>query len=340
MKAAAVVNYENKPHAVEIREVEVPECGDDDVLLEVKAASVCGSDIHQWEGKQSWTVSYPIILGHEFGGVIKEVGKNVTAWKVGDRVVSETAAYVDMFGPMSRQGLYNLDPSRKGFGALMNGAMTKYAKVAQRLLHKVPDSVAFEYAAMTEPCSVAYSATIDPGLIKLGDRIAVLGPGPIGILSAIMAKLAGAEVALVGLERDKARLDIAKGYGVEVVYNSAVEWARSTDGLGCDGIVDATGVSIALQGALDAIRPNGWISKVGWGPQPLNFSLDPLVQKNVRLQGSFSHNWPMWEKVLRMLDTKQLDLKPVLGGTFPLEQWETAFSKMHSGEYIKSVLIP
>ena len=77
MKAAAVVNYENKPHAVEIREVEVPECGDDDVLLEVKAASVCGSDIHQWEGKQSWTVSYPIILGHEFGGVMKEVGKNV-----------------------------------------------------------------------------------------------------------------------------------------------------------------------------------------------------------------------------------------------------------------------
>ena len=109
MKAAAVVNYENKPHAVEIREVEVPECGDDDVLLEVKAASVCGSDIHQWEGKQSWTVSYPIILGHEFGGVIKEVGKNVTAWKVGDRVVSETAAYVDMFGPMSRQAQSQLE---------------------------------------------------------------------------------------------------------------------------------------------------------------------------------------------------------------------------------------
>ena len=122
--------------------------------------------------------------------------------------------------------------------------------------------------------------------------------------------------------------------------NSPVEWARSTDGLGCDGIVDATGVSIALQGALEAIRPNGWISKVGWGPQPLNFSLDPLVQKNVRLQGSFSHNWPMWEKVLRMLDTKQLDLKPILGGVFPIDQWQSAFEKMHSGEYIKSVMGP
>ncbi len=340
MKSAAVVNFENKPHAVEIREVERPICGDDDVIIEVKAASVCGSDIHQWEGKQSWTVKYPVILGHEFGGVIVETGKNVTAWKEGDRVVSETAAYVDMYGPLSRQGLYNLDPSRKGFGALMDGAMTKYAKVAQRLLHRVPDSVEFQYAAMTEPCSVAYSATIDPGLLKLGDRIAVLGPGPIGILSAIMAKMGGAEVALVGLERDKPRLEIAKKYGIEVVFNSPVEWARSTDGLGCDGIVDATGVSIALQGALEAIRPNGWISKVGWGPQPLNFSLDPLVQKNVRLQGSFSHNWPMWEKVLRMLDTKQLDLKPILGGVFPIDQWQSAFEKMHSGEYIKSVITP
>ena len=151
MKSAAVVNYENKPHAVEIREVERPICGDDDVIIEVKAASVCGSDIHQWEGKQSWPVNYPVILGHEFGGVIVELGKNVKQWKEGERVVSETAAVVNMFGPLSRQGLYNLDPSRKGFGNGVDGAMTKFAKVPQRLLHKVPDSVAFEYAAMTEP---------------------------------------------------------------------------------------------------------------------------------------------------------------------------------------------
>jgi alcohol dehydrogenase/L-iditol 2-dehydrogenase len=340
MKSAAVVNYENKPHAVEIREVESPICGDDDVIVEVKAASVCGSDLHQWEGKQSWPVNYPVILGHEFGGVIVELGKNVTNWKEGDRVVSETAAVVDMFGPLSRQGLYNLDPSRKGFGNGVDGAMTKYAKVPQRLLHKVPDSVAFEYAAMTEPCAVAFSATIDPGFLKLGDRIAVMGPGPIGILSGVMAKLAGAEVAIVGLERDKARLDVAKKYGMEVIYNDATEWARSTDGLGCDGVIDAAGVSASLKGALDAVRPNGWITKVGWGPQPLNFSLDPLVQKNVRLQGSFSHNYPMWEKVLRMLDTKQLDLKPVLGGVFPIDQWKTAFEKMNSGEFIKSVITP
>ena len=167
-----------------------------------------------------------------------------------------------------------------------------------------------------------------------------MGPGPIGILSGAMAKLAGAEVAIVGLERDRARLEVAKKYGCDVIVGDPMDWARAVDGLGVDGVVDAAGVSATLKTALDVIRPNGWISKVGWGPQPVGFSLDQLVQKNVRLEGSFSHNWPMWERVLRMLGTGKLDLAPVLGATFPIEQWQSAFEKMASGEYIKSVIRP
>jgi alcohol dehydrogenase/L-iditol 2-dehydrogenase len=105
-------------------------------------------------------------------------------------------------------------------------------------------------------------------------------------------------------------------------------------------VVDAAGVSASLKQALEVIRPDGWISKVGWGPQPLDFSLDPLVAKNVNLQGSFSHNWPMWERVLRLLETGKLDLKPVLGGVFPIKEWKTAFEKMQSGEILKSVIKP
>ena len=87
------------------------------------------------------------------------------------------------------------------------------------------------------------------------------------------------------------------------------------DGLGVDGVIDAAGVSATLKTALEIVRPDGWISKVGWGPQPLNFSLDPLVQKNITLQGSFSHNWPIWERVIRLLATGQLDVNPIVGGT-------------------------
>jgi alcohol dehydrogenase/L-iditol 2-dehydrogenase len=107
-----------------------------------------------------------------------------------------------------------------------------------------------------------------------------------------------------------------------------------------DGVIDAAGVSVALKTAMEIVRPNGWITKVGWGPQPLGFSLDPLVMKNITLQGSFSHNWPVWERVLAVLSSGQLDVRPIIGGTWGLESWHDAFEKMHGGEIVKAVLKP
>lgn len=339
-KSPAVVNFSREPHSVELREFARPEAGPEDVILAVEAVGVCGSDLHQWTSSHSWPVNYPVVLGHEFGGIIAEVGSGVKGWSEGDRVVSETAAVIDPKSPMTRSGRYNLDPNRKGFGYGVDGAMTRFVRVPARCLHRVPAGLAFEQAALTEPCCVAYNAVIANARIEPGDRVLVLGPGPIGILCAAMARLAGAEVALVGLERDRARLNIAKAYGCDVIVGDATEWARARDGLGVDGVVDAAGVSAALKTALELVRPAGWISKVGWGPQPLNFSLDPLVQKNITLQGSFSHNWPMWERVLALLASGRLDVRPITGGVWPLEQWHEAFEKMHGGEIVKAVLRP
>ncbi len=341
MKSPAVVNYSEEPQSVELREVERPEAGPTDVILAVQAVGVCGSDLHQWTSQHSWPVNYPVVLGHEFGGSIVELGREVKGWSEGELVVSETAAVIDENSPLTRQGLYNLDPTRKGFGYGVNGAMTSFVKVPARCLHRVPAGLAMEEAALTEPCCVAYNAVINNGSIKPGDRVIVMGPGPIGILCAAMARLAGAEVALVGLERDQARLEIAaKAYGCQAIIGDGSTWAKERDGLGCDGVIDAAGASASLKAALEWVRPNGWISKVGWGPQPLNFSLDPLVQKNIRLQGSFSHNYPIWERVLALLASGQLDVKPITGGIWNLESWHEPFEKMHRGEIVKAVLKP
>jgi alcohol dehydrogenase/L-iditol 2-dehydrogenase len=340
MKSAAVVNFSSAPHSVELREFARPVAGAEDVILAVEAVGVCGSDLHQWTGQHSWPVNYPVVLGHEFGGRIAELGAGVRGWAEGDRVVSETAAVIDPGSPLSRAGRYNLDPRRKGFGYGVDGAMTRFVRVPARCLHRVPDGLPLEQAALTEPCCVAYNAVIENGRVQPGDRIVVLGPGPIGILCAAMARLAGAEVALVGLERDRVRLNVAKAYGCDVIVGDATEWAWRRDGLGVDGVVDAAGVSAALRTALELVRPAGWISKVGWGPQPLNFSLDPLVQKNVTLQGSFSHTWPMWERVLALLASGRLDVRPITGGVWPLTEWHTAFERMHGGEIVKAVLQP
>ncbi len=336
----AVVNYSPKPRSVELREVPVRAIADDQVLLEVQAVGVCGSDLHMWTGDQGWKVNYPCILGHEFGGVIRQVGSRVTGWKQGERVVSETAAIIDPDSPMTRRGLYNLDPNRRGFGAAVDGAMTKFVPVPARILHKVPDELPLEKAALTEPCCVAYNAVAMNAHILPGDRVVVLGPGPIGILCAAVARLRGAQVAVVGLERDRVRLDIAEKYGCTALVGDPTDWAMAGDGMGVEGVVDATGYSPAMQTAMQIVRPAGWISKVGWGPQPLNYSLDPIVQKNITLQGSFSHNWPIWERVIALLASGMLNVDPIIGGVWPLDQWEAAFETMHSGQIVKAVLKP
>jgi len=325
---------------VELREIARPEPGEEDVILAVEAVGVCGSDLHQWTASHSWTVNYPVVLGHEFGGRVAAIGARVRGWQEGDRAVSETAAVINADSPLSRRGLYNLDPTRKGFGYGVDGAMTRYVRVPARCLHRVPDGLSMLHAALTEPCCVAYNAVIQQARIAPGDRILVLGPGPIGILCAAMARMAGAQVALVGLERDRVRLEVGRQYGCEVIIGDATEWARARDGLGADGVVDAAGASAALKVALDLVRPAGWISKVGWGPQPLGFSLDPLVAKAVTLQGSFSHNWPIWERVLALMSSGQLNVGPIIGGTWPLAGWHEAFERMHQGGIVKAVLTP
>ncbi|MFV1980741.1 MAG: zinc-binding dehydrogenase [Rhodothermia bacterium] len=340
MTIPAVVNYGPEKGSVDLREVAIPDFGPSDVLLRVEAVSVCGSDLHQWMGTHSWPVNYPVTLGHEFGGTIAEIGKDVSGFMTGERVVSETAAIIDPESPLTKAGRYNLDPARKGFGYGVNGAMTHFVRVPARCLHRLPSDVPFELGALTEPCCVAYNTVINQSEIREGDRVVVLGPGPIGILCAIMAQIAGADVAIVGLERDAIRLKMAADYGVTTIVGNPTDWAMERDGLGVDGVVDAAGVSVALKTALDIVRPAGWITKVGWGPDPLGYSLDPLVQKNITLRGSFSHTWPDWEAVIKLIASRKLDVEPLIGGIWPLEQWEEAFNQMHSGSIVKAVLRP
>ena len=340
MGVAAIVNFAPEPGSVALQQVSIPDFGPTDILLKVEAVSVCGSDLHQWMGTHSWPVNYPVTLGHEFGGTIAETGADVQDFKVGQRVVSETAAVIDQDSPLTRAGKYNLDPARKGFGYGVNGAMTQFVRVPARCLHHVPDHVPFERAALTEPCCVAYNAVINQSPIEPDDRVVVLGPGPIGILCAVMAKIAGADVAIVGLERDEVRLETASQYGITTIVGDPTSWAMERDGLGVDGVVDAAGVSATLKTALEITRPAGWITKVGWGPEPLGFSIDPLVQKNIRLQGSFSHTWPDWEAVLDLIGSGRLDVEPLIGGIWPLEEWHEAFTQMHDGSIVKAVLKP
>jgi alcohol dehydrogenase/L-iditol 2-dehydrogenase len=236
-------------------------------------------------------------------------------------------------------------PNRLGFGYGLDGAMADFVRVPARCLHRLPANVAFEDAAMTEPGCVACNAVMELSRITPGDTVVVLGPGTIGLMVVQMCKLCGpGELILVGTSRDDARLEIGRQLGASITLKAdvddVVERVKAAgDGFGAHLIIDCVGISAALKSCLEMVRPMGQITKVGWGREPLGFSLDPLVQKAVTLQGSFSHTFRTWERVIGLMAGGQLNLAP-MRRVFPLADWENAFKTMDSLEIAKSVLTP
>ncbi len=341
----ALVNYGPEDGAVELRDVLIPKPGPGEALLRVRAVGACGSDLHQYHGTQSWPVNWPVTLGHEFCGEIAALGAGVDGWAIGDRVACETAARVCGVCALCRAGRYNLCPHRLGFGYGVDGAAARYVVARVALLHRIPDGVSWEEAALTEPCSVAANAVLEQSSPRPGDTAVVLGPGPVGLLcTALLAATRPSHLIVVGLTKDSARLELARAYGAtRAVVSDAEDPAEAVraigDGLGADLVIDASGVSATLRTAIEIVRPAGQVTKVGWGREPLGYSIDPLVQKAATLRGSFSHTWATWERVLRLLGDRALDVRPLVTA-YPLAHWREAFERMERGEIAKAVLIP
>lgn len=342
----AVVKYDNVAGATEVREVPIPEIGPDDVLVKVAYIGVCGSDPHMHHNRVSYKVNVPLILGHEFSGTIEKLGANVKGYAVGEPVTCET--HYDYCGKcvLCRTNRYHICRERKGFGFHADGAFTKYVRVPSRILHKLPAGVSLREASLTEPVCVAYSTVAKISKVMPGDVVVVIGPGPIGILCAKMASIMGAaEVVVVGTDGDEGRLEIAKEYGATVTINSSRQDAVSIikglgDGYGADTVIDAAGFSPTLKLSMDVIRPGGQITKVGWGPDPVGFSLDPLIAKVVNLQGTFSHTWEVWEKSLVLMGKKMIDVNRLITHELPLDKWAESFELMETKRGLKIVLTP
>ena len=342
----AVVKYADAPGATELREVKVPEIGETDTLVEVAYTGVCGTDPHLHKNTSAFKFVRPFILGHEFAGTIKKTGSKVEGFSAGDRVTSETHAEYCGKCTLCRQNNYPLCRERKGFGFHVDGAFTKYVKVPQRILHHVPDNVSLKAASITEPFCVAYKALVSNSKVKPGDTVVIIGPGSIGILCARLAQLSGAgEIVVIGTEGDDRRLELSKDFGATITINSSGEDPLEKimslgDGCGADLILDLAGGSSALKLSMDAVRPAGQITKIGWGRLPVGFSLDPIIAKSVTLRGHFSHTWDVWEKCLTLMGKGMVDLERLITHELPIDQWERAFEMSESKEAVKVVLKP
>lgn len=346
-KMKALIKYGQRPDMVEIRDVPEPRAGPGSVLIEVKAASVCGWDIEMWKHKMANPVKVPVIQGHEFCGIIAETGKGVKDWKKGDKVTCETSAFVCGKCFLCRKGEYQLCPERKGFGYGVDGAFAKYVVAREEILHRIPEGLSFAEVALTEPFCVSHHALADRTRIIPGDVVVVIGPGPIGLISLQMARISGAaRTILIGVGLDRPRMAVAEkeGWADEIINadekNAVAAVKTLTGGMGADVAADCAGNSAAFMTALECVRPLGQVVKIGWGPKPFDRSLDILLRKSIALYGTFGHNWHNWEAVLKLFGSGRFNLKSLIWGVLPLENWREAFEAVESHKAIKAVLIP
>ncbi|WP_198543704.1 zinc-binding dehydrogenase [Petroclostridium xylanilyticum] len=342
----AVVKYDNVDGATELREVPIPEIGPDDVLVKVAYIGICGSDPHMHHNKVTYKVNVPLILGHEFSGTIEKIGENVKGYQIGDRVTAETHA--DYCGKciLCRTNNYHVCRERKGYGFQTDGAFAKYVRVPSRILHKVPENVSLKEACLTEPLCVAYSSLVKHSNMKPGDLVVIIGPGPIGLLCTKVASLIGAsDIIVIGTDGDEGRLEKAKELGATLTISSSKEnpvpiIMGMRDGYGADIVVDTAGFSPTLKLSMDVVRPCGQINKIGWGPKPVDFSLDPLISKAVTVNFTFSHNWDIWEQCLVLMNKKAVDLNQLITHELPLDKWQEGFELIESKKGLKVVLTP
>ncbi|MFC6174723.1 zinc-dependent alcohol dehydrogenase [Subtercola frigoramans] len=328
-----------------LADVPVPKPGRGQVLIAPRAVGVCGSDLHTWRGTVSWQLATPVILGHEMAGEIVDIGAECGPWRVGDRVVCETNGSVCGKCRMCRTGSPQHCPDLKVFGAHTDGFFAARCIASIETLHSIPTELDFVTASMTEPVAVAYAGVISRGHLELGEHVVVVGAGAIGIFAAQIARAAGAaSVTLIGVDRDvpKAPLIASLGLGELVVSgrDNVVEAVKGqTRQLGADLVIDAAGVSAAMQTALDVVAVGGRIVKIGWGPNPFGYSLDPVVAKVVSIVGSRGHGWLDWERVLTLLSSRTIDVDSCISAKYEIGEWETAFRDMESGRNVKSVVL-
>jgi alcohol dehydrogenase/L-iditol 2-dehydrogenase len=338
------VQYALKERAVEMREVPRPKMIKGHALVKVSQVAICGTDVHQYLNEHSWPVHVPVVLGHEFSGVVIDVADDVTSFAPGDRVVCESSSYICGQCQYCRSGRYHLCPSRERLGSMRDGAMTEIVRAPERCLHRIPTGLPLEKFTFTESCCIAYHAMAVHGHIRPGMSVAVLGCGFVGLMCVQFAKMQSANpIILTGITSAKARIELGEIFGATHLVLVDREDLRHLipkigDGLGVHIVVDASGKNITLKDAIDIVRPGGQILRVGWGPGAYNFSLDPLVHKEIHLQGVFSHNWEMWEAVIKMIASGALDLSPIRSYTLPLDRWQEGFESMNDNRHLKVVL--
>lgn len=342
----ALVKFARGQGNVEIREVPEPKPGAGQIKVEIKAAGICGSDMHVYHDDMTGVnFNLPVIMGHEFSGIVTEVGEGVTGWKPGDRVLSETSFSICGKCEYCITGSYNLCNERRGLGYYYNGTFTKYIVLPQDRIHALPENVDFISGALIEPLACVTHAVIELTDITVSDVVLVVGPGAIGLAAAQIAKTQGATIIVAGTTVDKDRLLKAKELGADYTINVQEEDLQKfisdiTKGKGVDVVLECSGVGRAADDALKVIKKQGQYTQIGLFGKPITIDFEKICHKELKVRGSIGSKWTSWEKIIQLIEQGKVQTKPLASHQFPITEWEKAFKTFESKEGLKLIFIP
>jgi L-iditol 2-dehydrogenase len=333
---------------IELREVPVPAIGDGEVLIEVKAAGICGTDLHIWHDEFPYWP--PVILGHEFSGVISAVGRDVQDWKPGDRVVGEPHTLACGKCRLCRTGDRQLCTSKRSPGWGIDGCFARFMRFPEpALLHRVPDDLPFEEAAMVEPAANVVHDVLERGRVEPTDTVAVVGPGPIGIMAAMAAKAGGAgRVLLVGTNADEdLRMPTARKIAsIDRVWNVQRENVAAlvseiTGGAGVDLVVEASGAEAGIAMGVQLVRKRGRFTAIGLtGREKIQFPYDGAMFKAVRFTFNMSTSYTSWDRAISLVHSRAIDVRTLITHKGGLERWQEFFTALEEKKGLKGMFFP
>jgi threonine dehydrogenase-like Zn-dependent dehydrogenase len=316
------------------------------VLVRIKAAAICGSDVHGLDGSTGRRIA-PIVMGHEASGIIEEIGKDVKGFAPGDRVTFDSTIYCgECF--FCRRGQPNLCDDRRVLGVScaeyrQDGTFAELAALPDRILYKLPDALDFISASLTEPLAVAAHA-FRIAKVEAGDSILVVGAGLIGLL-LIQILRANCSGTIIAVDVDGARLASARGFGADHTVlagpDAAARLRELTKGRGADQAFEAVGATASIESAIQGLRKGGTLTLIGNASPRIDLPLQSVVTRQLTLKGScaISGEYPF---ALDLMASGKVDARAIVSATAPLSEGAAWFSRLYAREagLMKVVLIP
>jgi len=327
----------HNPHDLRLEEVPEPVIGEDEVLIRVRAMGVCGSDLHLYSGGR--IIPYPHILGHEFAGEIIQVGASAGDLRIGQRVTSEPNFWCGKCA-YCQAGRQNLCVSRIPLGVDIDGAQAEYVKVPARFVWPLPDNVPYEQGALVEPLTVALHC-VRKSRAQVGDTVAIMGCGSIGLLALLCAKAAGCRVVAVDVVPGK--LEFARKLGADEIVNSRESdpvnvVKQMTGGLGPAVVLETAGVSPVPEQAVAMVRSGGRVMFVGLTTQPAQFAPITVVRREVEISGSYIYHAGEFGQTIHLISTGQINVLPLIGLTADLAGAQDVYEQLLAGKAVKGLI--